>query len=386
MKYCNTIKEIEQQPELWLRVFDLIKEKRLELREFLDKTILSENSEVVFTGAGSSCFVAEMVSAPFQFYTGINSRAVSTTEIVTHPEMYINPHKNTLLVSFARSGDSPESVAAIKNAEKISSKINNLIICCNKNGKLVNEKFRNSYKLILPEEANDKGLAMTSSVSSMALAALLMARLDEVEGLKNQINLLALYAKRQFVLADVTFKKAVSLNIERVVFLGSGYYMGLAREAHLKLQELTDGKLICTFDSFLGFRHGPKAIVNDKTLMFYFFSNNEYVRHYEIDMVNSMGDDVKPVYTIGISENILEVKGVDQLITFAQNNEKVDECFLMLAELVSAQLFSYYKSVHEGLDPDSPSVNGAIHRVVQGVKIYSFAKNINNVLDIEIVE
>jgi tagatose-6-phosphate ketose/aldose isomerase len=376
MNSYYTIKEIEQQPDLWLRIFNLVKEKKFELLEFLNRTISSANSEVVFTGAGSSFFIGEMVSGPFQLYTGVSSRAVSTTEIVTHPELYFNPHKETLLVSFARSGDSPESIAAIQNAQKVTEKVSNLIICCNKDGRLVNEKLKNSYKLILPEEANDKGLAMTSSVSSMALTVLLLARLDNIDELKKQVDLLSLYVERHIGQAATLFKKIVPLNFERVVFLGSGSYLGLAREAHLKLQELTNGKLICAFDSFLGFRHGPKAIVNNKTLMVYFFTNNEYVRQYEVDMVNSMNNDVKPAYSIGISENIIEVSGLNQLITFALNNEKIDESFLMLAELVTTQLLSFYKSEYEGLNPDSPSVNGAIHRVVQGVKIYPLNESI----------
>ncbi len=387
MKQYDTIDEIEQQPELWLRVFYLVKKKQHELQAFFDAAVsLENNSEVIFTGAGSSFFIGEMVSSPFQFYTGISSHAVSTTEIVTHPEIYINPHKKTLLVSFARSGDSPESIAAIRNAESISSNISNLIICCNKNGKLVSEQFTNSYTFILPEEANDKGLAMTSSVSSMALTALLMGRLHEIDTLKNQVDLLLQYTKRHLRHAEATFEKAVSQHFERAIFLGSGFYMGLAREAHLKLQELTNGKIISTFDSFLGFRHGPKAVVNERTLMFYFFSNDKYVRQYELDLVNTMGDEVRPAYSIGVSEDDMEVKGLNQLIIFAKENERIDESFLMLAELVSAQLFSFYKSAYEGINPDNPSTNGAIHRVVQGVKIYPYRKDNIKIMEVKNAE
>lgn len=371
MKSYDTKIEIEQQPELWTAVFDLVKEKRLEIQEFLDKHLSPLDSEVIFTGAGSSFFVGEMVSGLFQFYTGICSRAISSTEIVTHPEMYFSPSKNILLVSFARSGDSPESVAAIQNAQKISSKVNHLIICCNKEGKLAKMELKNCYKILLPEKANDKGLAMTSSVSSMALTALLIARIDKVMTLKKEVDLLSLYVNRLIANAEVLFKMAVSQSFERVVFLGSGAYLGLAREAHLKLQELTNGKIICKFDSFLGFRHGPKAVVNDKTLLIYFFSNDEYVNQYEVDMVNSMHGEIKSAYSIGVSERPIAVNGIDQFITFAKKGERIDESFLMLAELVSAQLFSFYKSEYEGFNPDNPSVNGAIHRVVKGVKIYA---------------
>ena len=370
MKNYYTYNEIKQQPQLWLTILDLVEEKESEIKSLLERYQSQPNTEVIFTGAGSSFFIGEMVSGPFQFYTGISSHAVPTTEIVTHPELYFNPQKEVLLVSFARSGDSPESIAAINNAQQVSSKISNLIICCNKDGELMKMNSRNSTKILLPEIALDKGLAMTSSVSSMALTALLIGRINEIKNLRGQINLLGSYANRILENNESLFENAIKANYERVVFLGSGAFLGLAREAHLKLQELTNGKLICKFDSFLGFRHGPKAVVNDKTLMFYLFSNVKYVRQYELDMINSMNGKIKSAYSIGVSETPISAEGLDQLITFSEGEEHLEESFLMLAELVVAQLFSFYKSVHEGFNPDNPSVNGAIHRVVQGVKIY----------------
>ena len=182
----------------------------------------------------------------------------------------------------------------------------------------MNMDARNSTRILLPESAHDKGLAMTSSVSSMALTVLLMARINEIESLGTQVELLSSYVKKVIEENESIFEKVISADYERVVFLGSGAFLGLAREAHLKLQELTNGKFICKFDSFLGFRHGPKAVVNDKTLMFYLFSNNKYVRQYELDMVNSMTGNIQPAYSIGISEDHFET-GIDQLITFSNS-------------------------------------------------------------------
>jgi tagatose-6-phosphate ketose/aldose isomerase len=375
MKSYFTIKEIRQQPEIWQEVFRLIELQQFEIQSFLSRYLESENSEVIFTGAGSSFYIGEMVQGLFQYYTGISSRAVSSTEIVTHPELFINPEKKTLLISFARSGNSPESVAAIQNAENISSNVGNLIICCNKDGKLMKMGFKNGYKLLLPKSTNDKGLAMTSSVTSMALTALLIGRLNSFFSLKTQIDLVSKYADKIISKGEHLFNKIISSDFERAVFLGSGPFLGVAREAHLKLQELTNGKIICKFDSFLGFRHGPKAVVNDKTLLVYFFSNNKYVRQYEQDLVNSIRESSKPAFSLGISENKPDVNGLDQIITLAVDNDNLDEGFLMLSSLVVAQLLSFYKSVNEGFNPDTPSTNGAIHRVVQGVNIYEYETN-----------
>lgn len=375
MKKYTTKSEIEQQPELWKDIYSLIELQRFEIRDFLYEYVKSENSEVIFTGAGSSYYIGEMVSGIFQYHTGVTSRAVSTTEIVTHPELYINPERKTLLISFARSGNSPESFAAIQNAEAVSKNVGNFIICCNKDGGVMKKDIQNTYKLLLPEKTNDKGLAMTSSLTSMLLAALMISRIEDINALKKQVEIASTYATGIISKGMQVFYNAVESDIERAVFLGSGPFLGVAREAHLKVQELTNGRLICKFDSFLGFRHGPKAVVNDKTLLVYFFSNNEYVQKYERDLVNSIKESAKPAFSLGISENEVGVIGLDQQITFSQNGNYIEEEFLMLSSLVTAQLFGFYKSVKEGFDPDNPSVNGAIHRVVQGVSIYEYESN-----------
>ncbi len=371
-----TEKEIKQQAALWQKVYGLVLSQKKKLDEFLTKIRQQADCEVIFTGAGSSFFIGEMVAGYFQKNTGLSSKAISTTEIVTHPHLYINPDKQTLLVSFARSGNSPESVAAIDNSDKISDNILHLIITCNSQGELAKLVSSNEkYVLTLPEEANDKGLAMTSSVSSMALVALLISRLDEVEILQSQIEIASKYASHIISTYSAPIMQLAELDFKRAVFLGSGPFLGVAREAHLKLQEMTDGKVICKFDSFLGFRHGPKVVLDETTLLVYFFSNEEYVLKYETDLVHSVAKDHELLAVMGISETRLKGMDFDLEINMSDSTMQLDEEFLTLCSLIPAQLLGLYKSLNMGLNPDQPS-NGAIHRVVQGVTIYNFQEKV----------
>ena len=371
-----TEKEINQQPALWQKVYGLVLSQKKSLTEFLTKIKQQADCEVIFTGAGSSFFIGEMVAGYFQKNTGLSSKAISTTEIVTHPYLYINPEKQTLLVSFARSGNSPESVAAIINSDKVSNKIQHLIITCNNQGELANLVSSNDkYVLTLPEEANDKGLAMTSSVSSMALVALLISRLDEIETLQSQIEIASKYANHIIFTYSSPIRQLAELGFKRAVFLGSGPFLGVAHEAHLKLQEMTDGKVICKFDSFLGFRHGPKVVLDETTLLVYFFSNDEYVLKYEADLVHSVAKDHELMAVMGISEAKLSDFAFDLEISMSESASQLDEEFMTLCSLIPAQLLGLYKSINIGLNPDQPS-NGAIHRVVQGVNIYDFQEKV----------
>ena len=366
-----TLKEIYQQPSVWKKLWKLIDNQADDLKMFLKD--LSEY-EVIFTGAGSSYFVGEIVAPIFQEDTSVSCKAVSSTEIVTHTKNYINANKKTLLVSFARSGNSPESLAAIEFVNSYSKNIKHLIITCNSNGKLAKiPKNDNIYTIILPEETNDKSLAMTSSVTSMALIAILIGRLDKIDEQKNKIQQLSDSVDDFLKKNDTLLKNISEIPYDRAVFLGSGPRLGVAREAHLKLQELTDGEIISKFDSFLGFRHGPKVVLNNNTLVVYFFSNNENVRLYEYDLVKSVYQSQNPKLSIGIFnkpisdeiDNLLDVNFI-----FDYNNYQLDDAYLSIAGLTTIQLLATYKSEFLGYNPDSPSKSGAIHRVVKGVKIY----------------
>jgi tagatose-6-phosphate ketose/aldose isomerase len=364
--------EITQQPDLWKKIYNEVAREKELLLNFLND-VLNKDGEVIFTGAGSSFFVGEMVAGYFQEMTGISSRAVSTTEIVTHPLQYIPKNKPVLLVSLARSGNSPESVAAANLAQQTNPDLAHLIITCNRTGRLaVSDQLQKKLVFLLPDEANDKALAMTSSVTSMALVAILLANIKNIEQLEGNIDKMALMAESFFINYSDKLESIAANSFERAVFLGSGPFYGLAREAHLKLQEMTDGQLIAKFDSFLGFRHGPKAVVNNKTLVVYFLSSDDYVQQYEIDLIKAVSNDKTGAFTIGIGTQKHKNMDFDLLISMADKDYCLNDIFLMLVYLLPVQLFSVYKALDYNLDPDAPSRNGTIHRVVQGVNIYEY--------------
>ena len=56
--------------------------------------------------------------------------------------------------------------------------------------------------------------------------------------------------------------------------------------------------------------------------------------------------------------------------------ENIEEDFLPVCAILSGQLLAFYKSLQLGLMPDTPSVNGSISRVVQGVNIYPIEKEL----------
>jgi len=370
LEEMHTSNEIFTQPELWGKIYNQILHEEKSISGFLNNS-LSEVSRIILTGAGTSAFIGMSLQGLFSRNLKVHTDAVPTTDLVTHPGNYFFGHEAIMLVSFARSGNSPESTAVTELADKFCRKCFHLIITCDSTGLLANYKSDSpSIKIILPPESNDKGLAMTGSYSGMLLCGYLIARLKDIFNLKPQISILQGYGERILNLYAPKIKEIASMDFRRAVFLGSGPFIGTATESHLKLQELTDGTIICKCDSFLGFRHGPKAVTDEKTLLVYIFSSNKHVQQYERDLVISMNKGKKPLFTIGISEAGVNEINQDLNILLSESGNNLDEELLTVCAILPAQLLGLYKSLALDLNPDSPSEDGSISRVVEGVSIY----------------
>lgn len=366
----HTAREIAQQPVLWQRVWERAVEDGDGLQTFLDEA-LSRSKRIILTGAGTSAFIGLSLIGAFQRRTGILTEAIATTDLVSHPRDFLHRDIPTLMISFARSGNSPESVAVLALAEELCSNCYHLIITCNPDGKLAKfDAGKRKYVFALPPEANDQSLAMTSSYTGMLLAGLLIARLKDLDVARKSVDVLAGYGKRLIEHGASEIRKISEYDFKRAVFLGSGPFFGAARESHLKVQELTDGLIICKEDSFLGFRHGPKAVIDDETIVFYLFSNEPYASQYERDLVYSMKRGRKPMLEVGVMESKMPDLPLDYSFSLSDNGVRLDEEFLTVCSVVPAQLLGFFKSLGLGLQPDSPSASGSISRVVEKFQIY----------------
>jgi tagatose-6-phosphate ketose/aldose isomerase len=371
----HTAKEISGQPELWNETAALFYSSADTIENFLNNAY-AEADNIILTGAGTSAFIGLSLHGAFFRNTKIVTRPIATTDIVSHPQDYFNDNQTSLIISFARSGNSPESCAVLELADKFSKKCFHFIITCDKDGALAKYQSKNpSYVFVLPDAANDKSLAMTGSYSSMLLTGLLIAYLNKKEECKQQVDIISKAVQKIFNRYLALLQDVAEKDFKRAMFLGSGALYGTATEAALKLQELTDGKVICKTDSYLGLRHGPKAVIDENTLVIYFFSNNDYANRYEKDLVNAMHDGSNAMFCLGVSESYEPIKNTDAQISFGVDAQKITEDFLPVCSVLVGQLLGFYKSLQLGLMPDAPSVNGAISRVVQGVNIYPVEAN-----------
>ncbi|WP_202950111.1 SIS domain-containing protein [Sphingomonas sp. LH128] len=359
-----TRREIAQQPETLRATQAILSANKAAIEAFTGPLLANPYTRIVLTGAGTSAFIGECLAPWLSGLLGRSVEAIATTDIVSSPALYLRREVPTLLVSFGRSGSSPESVAAVDLVDAHVDEAYHLVITCNAEGELARRSGGNTHVVVLPEATHDRGFAMTSSFSAMMFAALSI--LSGIAALDGRIEAIASAVAATHAQSRPVVETLAERGFKRVVYLGSGPFKGLAREAALKLMELSDGAVVTAFDTALGFRHGPKTIIDAQTLAVVFVSNDPLTRLYDLDIIAELKADGHSGAVVVISANPDDHAdiSVPGLLGAADAD-------LLFPFIVPAQLFGLAVSIELGLTPDRPNASGTVNRVVQGVRIHA---------------
>lgn len=355
----DTAEEIAQQPALWRELARLLDSQRAALADFLGDVLSTPEARIILTGAGSSAYAGEIIADEINAAWPCQVRAISTTSLLTHPALYLRRERPTLVISFARSGNSPESTAAVQLVRDMVPHARFLNITCNAEGDLAKQGAgdKATYNLLMPAASCDRAFAMTSSFTCMLLAALSVLDPDFQSA---QIETLAQLGEKALADWSAPVAQLAAQKVARVVYLGSGPLESLAKEAALKILELTAGEVLAVANSALGFRHGPKAMVNQQTLVLMFRSSDPVARRYEGDLLAELQRDqiAAACLTIG--------SGGD----YGSEAPAWADAWLAPLWLLMAQQYALHQSALLQLRPDNPFASGTVNRVVQGVTIY----------------
>lgn len=370
-----TTREIYQQPDVWLETFATYKEQAVQIESFLaNLSAKHDYIKVIFTGAGTSAYVGDsIVSHLSALYDERiwKFHSTATTDIVANPLPYFQKDVATILISFARSGNSPESVAVVDLAKQMVKDLYQITITCAAEGKLAQQAHGDGRNLLLlqPSRSNDAGFAMTSSFTSMMLTALLVFGKESLEEKEESVKTLT--ALSQEVLDNVTnVKNLVDLDFNRVIYLGADGFFGLAHEAQLKILELTAGQIATMYESPVGFRHGPKSLINEETIILIFGSTKPYTKLYDLDLVREVAGDKMARKVVYFTDKEEELENIEQVVLSSE--VALPDVYRAFPYIVYGQLFSLLTSLKIGNRPDTPSPTGMVNRVVQGVTIHPF--------------
>ncbi len=374
----HTPAEIAQQPDTWQSTFDLFKRRHAEAREFLASAGLGVDPRVrptVFlVGAGTSDYIGQSLAYLFRKTWLCEVVAVPSTDLLTHMDELCAPERKYLWISFSRSGDSPEGVAVLERACKKRPDIHHLVVSCNVNGRMIraNAGKPKILSICLDDAVNDRALAMTSSFSNMVVLGQCLAHADDL-GRYEQVLIQLIHAGKSFLPTAADCAAALAKEpYAKACFVGSGPLRAVAKEAALKLLELTAGKTLTMSESALGLRHGPMAALDEDTLFVCFLSGNRRVQQYERDLLEEIGNK-----RLVKTRVVVAGSGVPAISPFADyclapaGPLTVADDYRAAVDVIFGQVLGLFFSLRWKLQPDCPSPNGAISRVVQNVGIHS---------------
>jgi tagatose-6-phosphate ketose/aldose isomerase len=367
--YFHTLKEICQQPWTWLQTCD----RMIASGDGLRKDVAGIRS-LALTGSGSSEYAAECVSLPLQDELRICTESISGGSLLMYGGKVLPLERPGLLVSLARSGDSPESRGALKLILDTEPQFRHVVVTCNEQGSLArNSRLHEKIHVItLLPETHDKSLVMTSSFTNLLLAARFIGMLEKPHEYRKLCERLSEITAEVIRQNFDTLAKIAAADFRRAVFLGSGSLFGASREAALKMLELTSGRVTTLCESYLGFRHGPMSYVQDDTLIVCSLSCHPTIRAYEMDLLHELDRKKLGASKLIVGENIPDsvVREGDEVIECRGLAELGDE-ETATVYVVVAQLLAFFRCLGEGLQPDSPSEGGIINRVVERFPLHT---------------
>jgi tagatose-6-phosphate ketose/aldose isomerase len=350
-----TLPEILQQPSLWPVTLEIVgtASKQLHVPHAL------VGARILLTGAGTSAYAACAVAAAWP-----QAVAVASTDLLVDLER--NLTDVDAVISLARSGNSPESAAVVESTRALRPNIRHFAIVCDGDGALSRSGL--DGLIVLDPRTNDRSLVMTSAFSNLVLAGLALAQSDATAAAVAQIS-----PRATSLLPDIDAAcRLVAARVrDRIVVLSSSPLTGWRREAGLKTLEMTAGSFPLISETYLGLRHGPMSFLTPDTVVLCLLSSDKVRRSYETDLIRELRAK-KIGYLVGIAE-AGEAGGFPETLfdlVIPAVAPHLDDALRTPFEILGPQLLGYYLSLRIGLNPDNPSPDGVINRVVSGVKIY----------------
>lgn len=355
----KTETEIAAQPDIWEAWSRLLPGIAAEVAAWVKE----KRPDVIWlSGAGTSAFIGDALCAHLDAQiAGIPVRSVASTDLVARPGDYLRPGLCPLVVSFGRSGNSSETVGTLDLLDRLCPAALRLNITCNGESALATRTHPGTGEqkiIVLPDACHDQGFAMTSSYTTMLMTALACLTESDADEIAGNIKTLAAAAR------DLIGNAPEFPRPGRAVFLGSGPYLGTARESALKVLELAAGQVVTAWDSTLGFRHGPKAITDDTTTVFVFLSSDPLTRKYDDDIVSELRSQFPASRTVSIGDPAVG-DAPDIALPTGLSDIWNTPLYVIVAQILSV---NWSKSLD--LNVDNPFEGGNLSRVVSHVRLY----------------
>lgn len=305
---------------------------------------LTFNEEAVdialFTGCGTSYYLAIAAARYYQSATGEVAVAVPASELFLHTDTHILSNKKYNIIGISRSGTTSEIIMALEHLNGAEN-IRTMAVTCNGDTPMAEV----ADEVIALNDISEKSVVMTQSFSNMLYALqLYAAKISQRVEWMNQLEKIPALVKIALGNGEQLKQVTEDLTKKRFIFLGSGAYNGLAKEATLKLKEMTQTE--CESYSNLEFRHGPISIVDKETVVILF--TQKETKDFDQALIKDIQKLGGFVGVIGIASADLEADLIIRL------SEEIDDLNRLVEVVPYFQLLAYQRAIFKGYDPDKP--------------------------------
>jgi glutamine---fructose-6-phosphate transaminase (isomerizing) len=337
----HTWNEIFSQGAVWSSVLD-----RLQKSNAVENILQASSKKRVwiFVGCGTSFYLAEAAANSWMMLTGEPARAIPASEILLFPKLLEAEGADLQAVVISRSGRTSEAVRAaiaLRNQLRIPT----VGITCAQNSELE----RACDASIVLDAVDEQSTVMTRSFTSMLLSLQVLAA-RRAGNSKFTVSLSTMASRFVPHIARIASQLESFVgqhSFADYVFLGQGPFHAIAREAALKVMEMS-----CSYSQFfhaLEFRHGPKAIVSPATCLTFFISDSAQKAETEVlEEMKALGGVI--VAICGRSNADIR-RSSDLVIELDLDG---DELVRLAPSIVPCQLLGYFSGLKKGLNPDSP--------------------------------
>ncbi len=345
------LKEIHEQPRV------LAETVRFSGLPMLDETIYGERASAIFdqvealqiVACGTSYHAGMVAKYWFEEHLGLPCQVEVASEFRYRKRAM---RANTLLLTISQSGETADSLAALRDAAP-GEFLASLVIANVDNSALVRE----SDLVFLTQAGPEIGVASTKAFTTQLVALLvLLITLGKRRGMSAETIQSISYALSQLpdqVDQVLRLKDSIARLSERFIqkhhalFLGRGAYYPIALEGSLKLKEISyihaeaypAGEL----------KHGPLALVDSDMPVIAVAPNDALLEKLRsnLEEVRSRGGEL---YVFAPQEAGFE--STDRIHVI--NMPHCDELTMPIVYTVALQLLSYYVALQKGTDVDKP--------------------------------
>jgi glucosamine--fructose-6-phosphate aminotransferase (isomerizing) len=337
----ETWKEILSQGQIWQTIL-LEMSQSASVEKIL--ATCGKRKEWIFVGCGSSFYLAEAAANSWTLLTGQRARALPASEVLLFPQLVQSQGEEVQAVVISRSGKTSETVRAVKVLSHELG-VQTIGLTCARDSEL--EQICDSALVL--HIADEKSMVMTRSFTSMLLSLQYLAGrwAGNTQFIHDLQRMTEHFAPRIHSLAEVTEEFVEQHSFADYVFLGQGPFHGIAREASLKVMEMS-----CSYSQFfhaLEFRHGPKAIVNQGTCLMFFLSETGFGAEREVLAEMKELGGVTIAVCNQADDSLRRASDLVMEVGFDGN-----QLALLAPYTVTGQLLGFFTGARKGLDADHP--------------------------------